>query len=316
MLIQQGTLPFAPTKGAGPQTAEQALNFPQPVTATATLISGFDIMYTGRTGVTNDGTKDEHEVQLIHVDLRSRNLSSQSVEVTGEFGLRDNSNNWDDGYAGAIRFVLLGGEQEEILGGTFNFPPAAGNVPRTMSESVNFSTEIQANITALSGFQARYPQNDTNFFELDVELQTQLPSPNQVQVSGSLGLRDDSPTDVYEGFIRYATLAEIVRENSNFQIRSGRLDFAFHSGSGPLEQRVRLSFPRNIGNCAAVMTGFNLSFDSRQDDHPLHRATVNIEARKLSDREIEVVGHLALRDASGDWDDPYRGSIQFAVLAE
>lgn len=107
MIIQQGSLGFPSFKDSGPQTIEQALNFARPVRLSAALLSGFDVQFVD----------DEHYLHLLDVDLRTRNLSAQSIEITGEFSLRDRTGQWDDRYAGTVRYVLIGVEaQEEILG--------------------------------------------------------------------------------------------------------------------------------------------------------------------------------------------------------
>jgi hypothetical protein len=98
------------------------------------------------------------------------------------------------------------------------------------------------------------------------------------------------------------------------QLRTGRLEFGPQSGSGRREQSMTITFAQPIGNCVAALTGYFVGFDG--NDHHFHRALVEVEARKLSDREVEVVGRLGLRDLSGEWDDAYRGSLRFAVIGE
>jgi hypothetical protein len=307
MLIQQGSLAFPSFREVGPQIVEQSLNFPRPVTSVIALLSGFDVQFVD----------DDHELHLLQIDLRTRNLSAQSVEVTGEFGLRDTSGQWDDRYAGAVRYALVGiGTGEEILGGTLSFSSQNGSGPRTINENVRFGSDLQNAAAVLTGFLGRFTSADHELLQLEVDLQSQLPAANQLQVSGTYGLRDSSGNwdDSYDGHIRYAGLGTARSAEVTSQIRTGRIEFTPQSGSGPREQVTNITFSSPTGNCVAVLTGLFIGFD--QNDHEFHRAIVEVEARKLSERDIEVVARLGLRDLSGEWDDGYRGSVRFAVLAE
>jgi hypothetical protein len=307
MLIQQGTLSFPSFKDSGPRTIEQALNYSRPIRLTAALISGFDVQFVD----------DDHHLHSLEIDLRTRNLSDQSIEVTGEFGLRDRSGHWDDRYAGSARYTLVAVEgQEQILGGTLNFPSRSGSGPSSINESIRFASNVEETASMLTGFHARFTTEDHHLLQLEVDLRAQLPSANQLQVTGTYGLRDSSGhwDDRYDGLINYIGLGTTRVANGISQIRSGRMEFAPQSGTGPREQSSNVSFANPVGNCAAVLTGFLIGFD--ENDHHFHRAIVEVEARKLSETNIEVLGRLGLRDLSGHWDDGYRGSVRYAVIAE
>ena len=45
MMIQQGGIGFSSFRGSGPQTTEQALNFPRPPQSVVALLSGFDVQF-------------------------------------------------------------------------------------------------------------------------------------------------------------------------------------------------------------------------------------------------------------------------------
>jgi hypothetical protein len=307
MLIQQGSLGFPSFRESGPQTVEQALNFRRTRASVAAFLSGFDVQFVD----------SDHHLHSLDIDLRTRNLSRQSVEVTGQFGLRDLSGNWDDRYAGFVRYTLVGAEAgEELLGGTLNFPRVNGSGPRTLNEAVRFANGVQNTAAGLTGFMGRFSTADHHLLQLESDVASQSPGPSQLQVSGTYGLRDSSGNwdDDYDGLIRYAALGTSPTESGFGEIRTGRLDFPPQAGSGPREQTTAITFANPIGNCAAVLTGFLIGFD--QNDHHFHRAIVEVEARKLSDTQVEVVGHFGLRDDSGEWDDAYRGSIRFAVISE
>lgn len=197
-----------------------------------------------------------------------------------------------------------------------NFPSQKGIGPRTVNENVHFFSNVQDSTAVLTGFQARFTKDDHPLLQLEVDLQSQLPAANQLQVSGTYGLRDSSGNwdDEYDGVIRYAGLGAIRTNTGMSQIRTGRIDFPPQSGAGPRERTASISFSNPIGNCAAVLTGLLIGFE--KNEHDFHRAIVDVEARKLSERDVEVVARLGLRDLTGHWDDKYRGSVRFAVLAE
>ncbi|MEX0290561.1 MAG: hypothetical protein AB3N14_15765 [Flavobacteriaceae bacterium] len=311
MLIQQGTLPFTSHSGTGPQKEEQTVNFPRPANNVVALLSGFEVEFVD----------DERPLHLMEIDLNTRNLSNQAIEITGSLGLRDRSNVWDDTYRGHIRYAVIGSEaNSELLGGTLLFPSQDGAGPFTLSENIQYAERIEASASLLTGFKARYSTDDENLLELQVDLNSQMPSTNQMQISGAYGLRDNSGNwdNRYDGTIHYSGIGirrSIDPGGNTPQIRTGSIEFDFHSGSGPREESMRISFDRPIGNCIAALTGFLVGFDS-SDDHPVHKVIINVEARKMSNTEVEVVGSLGLRDNSNHWDDRYRGSIRFAVIAE
>lgn len=310
MLIQQGTLAFPSFSGTGPQNAEQAVNFSRPTANTVALLSGFDVQFVD----------DDHHLHLMEIDLQARNLSNQSIEVTGVLGLRDRSGDWDDRYAGSIRYTIIGTEAtSEALGGVLAFPSQSGAGPITLNENVQYAGDVGNSVSILTGFKARYTTEDHHLLQLEIDLQSQMPATNQLQVSGTYGLKDSSGNwdDNYDGSIQYAGIG-INRSNGSEigtpQVRTGRMEFNPHSGSGPREATMRISFDQPIGNCAAALTGVFIGYDN--NDHHIHRMIVEVEARKMNDTDVEVIGRFGLRDNSNHWDDRYRGSIRFAVIAE
>lgn len=310
MKLSTGTLVFAPQKNFGPARTEQAVSFPDEISRSHALLAGLECMYTARSGL-GDGTIDEHEVQQIQVDLRAQELGPFAVEVSGAFGLKDNSGSWDDGFTGWARYVVIGAEGERTAQGNLDFPLANGTHPRSATESIALG-QAESSVAALSGFAVQYPNNETWLQELVVDLRTQTPQPGRVDVTGSLTLEDKTPSDEFTGFIQFVGLgSDPGREGP--QVRTGRLDFAVASG-GPTEQRAIVDFGRPIGDCAAALVGFSIGFGQAGGDHPLHRARIEVEGRKLSDTQVEVLGHLALRDATGDWDDAYTGYINYCVI--
>jgi hypothetical protein len=307
MLILQGALSYPSIEDFGPQTAEQVVNLIEPVHTHVALLSGFVLDFFG------DDNSDDPQLHLLQIDLGSNNLSQYAVEVNGRLGVRDRSGQWDDNYGGTVIYTLVGAQQgEEILGGTLTFPSSAGAGPRTRNETLQF-TQSATNATAgLSGFLARFTTSDHPLQQLEVDVDSQTPGPNQLQVSGTYGLRDASGTwdDRYDGRISYAALGGGTARM--LKIRTGRLEFSSQGGAGPREMSMGISFAQPIGMCAAALTGFELAF--AEGDHDIRQVVIETEAQKLSDTDVEVYCQLGLRDKSKDWDDPYYGSVRFVVL--
>jgi len=307
MLIQQGALSYPSIEGAGPQTAEQVINLTDPVEKNSVFLSGFDLDFFG------DDNSDDPQLHLLQIDTESKNLSQYALEVTGRLGVRDRSGQWDDNYGGTVRYTLVGAQQdEELLGGTLTFPASAGSGPRTKNEGLQFSSPRANSVAGLCSFLARFTTSDHPLQQLEVDVDSQSPGPNQLQVSGTYALRDASGTwdDEYDGRIAYAALGG--GNSGGLKIRTGRLEFPSQAGSGPRELSMNITFAEPIGMCAAVLTGFQIAF--AEGDHDIRRVLVETEARKLSSTNIEVVCRLGLRDKSTDWDDKYYGSVRFAVI--
>lgn len=305
MIVRQGTLAFSSFKGTGPQRTEQALNSPLAAQPGVALLAGFDVQFAD----------DDHHLHLLEVDVQSRSLSSYASEITGTLGLRDASGHWDDRYAETIRYALVHPETpEQILGGTLSFPAAEGSGPRTLNESVQFAQSVDEAVGVLTGFLARFSTDDHHLLELESDIDAQSPAPDQLQISGTFGLRDSSGSwdDKYDGELRYAALGTVRTDMGMAQLRTGRVDFSPQSGQGPRQHTQKIGFSNPVGDCVAVLTGFSVGYD--KNDHHFQRAVIEAEARKMSDREVEVICTLGLKDTSGHWDDAYRGSVRFAVL--
>jgi hypothetical protein len=313
MLLREGTMPFPTSVDNGPATAEQVVNFAPAVDNSVVMVSGYDVEITKNFNL--DPTVDKWLHQF-DVDLRTRSLSGHAIEVTGEFGLRDRSGQWDDRYTGSVGYVVVAPQAEEALGGMLSFPSAKGSGPRGVSEKVQFRADPHDRSAALTGFRLRFTTSDHPLQQMVAELTNSAIAPGEVQVTGSYGLRDGSGNwdDLYDGVLRYAALGIPDGDGATAQLREGRIDFPEHRGSGPQTVSTSVRFPRSIGSCVAALTGFECSFV--EGEHNLGRILVAVEARKLTDTEVDVVASLGLRDWSGDWDDPYEGHVSFVVIAE
>ncbi|NLD68525.1 MAG: hypothetical protein GX644_06880, partial [Limnobacter sp.] len=100
MDLRSSSFHFPSTEGSGPQTASAQFAFPRDVRQAAVGITG----YTARF----ENNEDHHLGRLIVELNASVNGSDPTlVDVTGSFGLRDWSGNWDDHYGGLIEFTVI-----------------------------------------------------------------------------------------------------------------------------------------------------------------------------------------------------------------
>lgn len=101
------------------------------------------------------------------------------------------------------------------------------------------------------------------------------------------------------------------------EIRTTSLLFPETSGSGPATAQAELTFPRDVVRVAAGITGYTVLYED-DSDHHLGRLEVEIGARVSPDdaRTVTVTGAYGLRDWSNEFDDPYSGVIEVAVMAD
>lgn len=113
MEIRQRSFNFPGTSGTGPQSAEETISFPRTVLRAAVGVAGYSAMY--------DHREDHHLGRLtIGTSVRINPDDDTQVIVSGVFGLRDWSGEWDDDYSGNIQYVLLA-DLEGVA------PPAPGD---------------------------------------------------------------------------------------------------------------------------------------------------------------------------------------------
>lgn len=101
------------------------------------------------------------------------------------------------------------------------------------------------------------------------------------------------------------------------EIRETSLSFPETEGDGPIRASTTLTFPREVRRVAAGITGYSARFED-EEDHHLGRLEVEVSAAIDDDDDtvVNVNGVLGLRDWSNEFDDPYSGIIDIAVLAE
>jgi len=99
------------------------------------------------------------------------------------------------------------------------------------------------------------------------------------------------------------------------QIVTQSTSFGPLSGSGPQTRTVTATFPSNISQATAILTGFTAEF-SNGDDHPLGQLECDVAVMGVSGPNATVRVRLGLRDWTKEWDDPYDGEVFFAVIGE
>lgn len=116
MEIRSNVLDFTlPVRSSGPRTATQTIVFPRAVASAVAGLAGYTAEFTPR---------DDHHLGMLDIRL-STSIISNTVVVTGYFGLRDWSGDWDDNYDGLVSFTLLA----ELADATL--PPPRGDLQIT-----------------------------------------------------------------------------------------------------------------------------------------------------------------------------------------
>ena len=101
------------------------------------------------------------------------------------------------------------------------------------------------------------------------------------------------------------------------EIRTTSLLFPKAEDEGPLSAQAEIVFPRDVERVTAGITGYTAVFED-EDDHHFGRLEVEVNARVDADDATKVIvsGAFGLRDWSNEFDDPYSGLIDIAVLAD
>jgi hypothetical protein len=103
---------------------------------------------------------------------------------------------------------------------------------------------------------------------------------------------------------------------SQMEIRTGSIDFEALSGDGPRRATAEVHFPREIRRAITGLSGYDVGFSKdRAGDHPLGQLQVRLSTEADGDL-VKITATYGLRDWSGHWDDLYRGTVFFVVLAE
>jgi hypothetical protein len=97
MELRTTSINFPALRGSGPITQIANIHFPREVQKAIAGITGYSAGFAGG---------DDHHLGKLQVQLDTR-IDGDLVEVTGTFGLRDWSGDWDDNYEGNIQVVVV-----------------------------------------------------------------------------------------------------------------------------------------------------------------------------------------------------------------
>ncbi|MBR1279772.1 hypothetical protein [Bradyrhizobium sp. AUGA SZCCT0283] len=97
MEVRSGSFSYVRIRDTGPQIHERTFNFNSPVNQAVAILTGTNFGFSPR---------NDHHLGLVSVRL-DRIIDDDVVTVTGTFGVRDWSDEWDDDYEGTIQFLLL-----------------------------------------------------------------------------------------------------------------------------------------------------------------------------------------------------------------
>lgn len=98
------------------------------------------------------------------------------------------------------------------------------------------------------------------------------------------------------------------------EVRTNSIAFGRAKGTFPRSQSITVSFPANVRQAVALLTGTDFGFSPR-DDHHLGMVDVRVSS-SVSGANVTVTATLGVRDWSGNVDDDYEGTVHFAVIAE
>lgn len=73
-------------------------------------------------------------------------------------------------------------------------------------------------------------------------------------------------------------------------------------------------FGSQVRRANAALKGFNITFNN--GDHNFLREQVDVDVTGINNNTVEVAVDFVLRDSSGNFDDPYSGSVEVLVIAD
>lgn len=186
MDVRSSSFHFPTTEDEGPQRASAQLSFPRAVRQVAVGITGYSATFENR---------QDHELGRLIVELNANvnNVDATKVDVSGTFGLRDWSGEWDDPYSGVLEYAVFA----ELVAAT---PPLPGNA---RGDLIVVDAEITQGI-----------QHFRSFRHLDS---------SNVFPDNSIRLVSDKPTAVrlYVDYDATSGLAPIAALSGELRVTSG-----------------------------------------------------------------------------------------------
>jgi hypothetical protein len=103
---------------------------------------------------------------------------------------------------------------------------------------------------------------------------------------------------------------------TDMQIAYSSISFEPFEGSGPREASSEVTFANPVSVVGCFLTGFEVSYAQGDGDHHLGNVELKLRADRLDPWRALVTARFGLRDASGDWDDKYQGTVYFNVVGD
>ncbi|MGH8899743.1 MAG: hypothetical protein ACRDZ4_22600 [Egibacteraceae bacterium] len=95
--------------------------------------------------------------------------------------------------------------------------------------------------------------------------------------------------------------------------RSVTVNFPTLSG-GPQRQNAFATFGGPVREADATVKGFNIFYGN--GDHHVLRQQVDIDLLTVNSNVVNFAVDLVLRDNSGNFDDPFGGTVEVLVIAD
>lgn len=98
------------------------------------------------------------------------------------------------------------------------------------------------------------------------------------------------------------------------QFQRQQLIFLPASG-GPQRRSSAVTFPGVVRRADVALRGFNIGFTNNAE-HPFARAEIDLDPGSVDGQVVNFSVDFALRDASGNFDDPFNGFVEVLVIAD
>ena len=100
-------------------------------------------------------------------------------------------------------------------------------------------------------------------------------------------------------------------------IRMKQFTIRFDPETGGLRSgETTVSFNETVKEAEAMLKGFDARFTAPGSDRDLRQIHVDLDVVSVTNHAVKVRADFGLRDASGNFDDPYAGIVQGVVIAE
>ena len=100
-------------------------------------------------------------------------------------------------------------------------------------------------------------------------------------------------------------------------IRMKQFTIHFDPDTGGLRHgTTTVNFNETVKRANAVLKGFEARFTSPGSDRDLRQLHVDLDVESVTNHAVNIKADFGLRDASGNFDDPYAGFVQGIVIAD